>query len=187
MYHLLILRCILAQFMFSKLVTTSILCGICEKDQQDTHLFLIIYFTSIILDMFRTSNCSSSGGLYEQLTIFYHASLWGAQSLTRYDLIFWWWTIICLKHVEDNLNEINYYKNVCILLVFLTYVYHDAWFRDIKVCVVYAIFRNGRENVFRCLATAALSLLYMKLKSSFPIKLHYKFVTRIRGKHCAFV
>jgi len=24
-----------------------------------------------ILDMFRTSNCSSSGGLYKQLTVFY--------------------------------------------------------------------------------------------------------------------
>ena len=41
-----------------------------EKDQQDAHYYLIIYFTSIILDMFRTSNCSTSGGgLYGQLTV----------------------------------------------------------------------------------------------------------------------
>ena len=37
-------------------------------------LFWIVYFTSIILDMFRTSNCSSSTGvLYKQLTVFHHA------------------------------------------------------------------------------------------------------------------
>jgi hypothetical protein len=34
----------------------------------------------------------------------------------------WWWTIINLKHVEDNLSEKNYLEKVCILLVFLTYV-----------------------------------------------------------------
>jgi len=31
----------------------------------------------IILDMFRTNNCSSSGGLYKQLTVFYCAYLCG--------------------------------------------------------------------------------------------------------------
>ena len=50
---------------------------ICEKDQQDAHFFLIINYNYIILDMFQTNNCSSSGGLYKQLTVFYHASLWG--------------------------------------------------------------------------------------------------------------
>jgi len=39
--------------------------------------------------MLQTNNCSSSGGLYKQLTVFYRA-------------------LICLKHVEDNLIEINY-------------------------------------------------------------------------------
>jgi hypothetical protein len=28
-----------------------------EKDQQDTHFFLIFHFTYIFLDKFRTSNC----------------------------------------------------------------------------------------------------------------------------------
>jgi hypothetical protein len=38
-------------------------------------LFLIIYFTKIILDVFRSSICSSSGGvLYKQLTVFRRAS-----------------------------------------------------------------------------------------------------------------
>jgi hypothetical protein len=38
-------------------------------------LFLIFYFTEIILDMFRTSNSSSSGGvLYKQITVFHQAS-----------------------------------------------------------------------------------------------------------------
>jgi hypothetical protein len=45
-----------------------------EEYQQDAHFFLIIYFTKIILDMFRTNNSSSSGGLYKQLTVFHHAS-----------------------------------------------------------------------------------------------------------------
>jgi len=48
---------------------------LCEKDQLDAHLFLITHFNSIILDMFRTNNCPSSGGiLYAQLTAFHHAS-----------------------------------------------------------------------------------------------------------------
>jgi len=33
--------------------------------------------------MFRTNNCSSSGGLYKQLTVYYHASLWAVWSLNR--------------------------------------------------------------------------------------------------------
>jgi len=42
-----------------------------EKDQHDAHFFLIIYFTYITLDVFRTDNFSSSGGgLYKQLTVF---------------------------------------------------------------------------------------------------------------------
>jgi len=36
-----------------------IVTNIRETDQQDAHIFLIIYFTQIILDMFRTGNCSS--------------------------------------------------------------------------------------------------------------------------------
>jgi hypothetical protein len=37
-------------------------------------LFLVIYFTLFILDMFRTSNCSSSGGvLYKHFTVFHRA------------------------------------------------------------------------------------------------------------------
>ena len=35
-------------------------------------------------------------------------------------------TVICSKHVEDTLSEINYQEKVCILLVFLTYVHHDG-------------------------------------------------------------
>jgi len=35
---------------------------------------------------------------------------------------YWWWTITCSKHVEDNLSEIDYSEKVCIFLVFLTYV-----------------------------------------------------------------
>ena len=39
-------------------------------------LFFIRQFTSIILDMFRTSNCSSSGGvLCKQLTVFHRAEI----------------------------------------------------------------------------------------------------------------
>jgi hypothetical protein len=46
-----------------------------ENDQQDAHFFLIIFFTPIILDMFRTSDCSSSGVfLYKQLTVLHRAS-----------------------------------------------------------------------------------------------------------------
>jgi len=30
-----------------------------------------------IFDMFRTNNFPSSGGVYKQLTVFYHAYLWG--------------------------------------------------------------------------------------------------------------
>jgi len=36
-----------------------------EQEQQETHPFLIIYFNYIILEMFRTNNCLSSGG-YEE-------------------------------------------------------------------------------------------------------------------------
>ena len=62
--------------------------------------------------MFRTNNCSSSGGdPYKQLTVFHH----------------------CSKHVEDNLSKTNYKEKCASLLVFLTYVYHDAWFRECKV------------------------------------------------------
>ena len=41
------------------------------------HTFLlIIYFTLFILDIFRTSNCSSSREvLYEQLIVFHHAEI----------------------------------------------------------------------------------------------------------------
>jgi len=35
---------------------------ICEQDQQDAHFFLLTYSNQIIQDMFRTNNCSSSGG-----------------------------------------------------------------------------------------------------------------------------
>jgi len=45
-----------------------------EKDQQDVHVFFIIYFTYIIFDMFQTNNCSSSGGLYKQLAVFHHTA-----------------------------------------------------------------------------------------------------------------
>jgi len=37
--------------------------------------------------MFPANNWSSPGGLYKQLTVFHHASLWGVQSLTWYDWI----------------------------------------------------------------------------------------------------
>jgi hypothetical protein len=37
------------------------------------------------------------------------------------------------EHVEDNFIEINYLEKVYILLVFLTYVYHEAQFRECKV------------------------------------------------------
>ena len=37
--------------------------------------FLNNLFQLIILDMFQTNNCSSSGGLYKQLTVFYHAEI----------------------------------------------------------------------------------------------------------------
>jgi hypothetical protein len=39
---------------------------------------------------------------------------------------------MCSKLVEDNLLEINDWEKVCMLLVFLTYVYHDARFRECK-------------------------------------------------------
>ena len=45
-----------------------------EKHQQHAHFFLIIYVNELILYMFRTNNCSSSEGLYEQLTVLHHAS-----------------------------------------------------------------------------------------------------------------
>jgi len=35
--------------------------------------------------MFRTNNCSSSGGPHKQLTVFCHASLSVVLSLTQYD------------------------------------------------------------------------------------------------------
>ena len=45
-----------------------------ERSTWYTH-YSIIYFTKFILDMFRTSTCSSSGGvLYKQLTVFRHTS-----------------------------------------------------------------------------------------------------------------
>jgi hypothetical protein len=45
-----------------------------EKDQQDEYLFLIIYLNYVMLDTFRTNNCSSLGGIYKQLTVFHNAS-----------------------------------------------------------------------------------------------------------------
>jgi len=48
---------------------------LCEKDQQDAHFFSKIYVNSIIIDMFQTSSYSSAGGLYNERTVFYHASL----------------------------------------------------------------------------------------------------------------
>ena len=41
----------------------SVNCPSCDKDQQDVHFFLIIYFDYINLNMFGTNNFSSSGGL----------------------------------------------------------------------------------------------------------------------------
>jgi len=35
-----------------------------EKDQQDAHLFSLIYSNKTILYMFRTNNCSPSGGYF---------------------------------------------------------------------------------------------------------------------------
>ena len=62
--------------------------------------------------MFETNYCSLSGGdLYKQLAVFRH----------------------CSKHVVDNLSEINYKEKCVSLLVFLTYVYHDAQVRECEV------------------------------------------------------
>jgi len=36
----------------------------------------------------------------------------------------------------SNLNEINYERKVCILLVFLTYVYHDTRFREYNIFIL---------------------------------------------------
>jgi len=41
--------------------------NLCEKDQKYAHFILRIYFNYIILDLFRTNNCSLSGVLYKQL------------------------------------------------------------------------------------------------------------------------
>ena len=47
-----------------------------EKDQQEPQFFLIIHFISIIINMLRTSNFSSSGGvLCKQLTVFHRAEI----------------------------------------------------------------------------------------------------------------
>ena len=100
-------------------------------------LLLIIYFTQFVLDIFRKSNCSSSGGvLYKQPTVFYRnlheeSSRWhdtidgmstnrvvsATRLLLGYTVKYcklpvqnssWWWTITCSKHVEDKISEINY-------------------------------------------------------------------------------
>ena len=42
-------------------------------------------------------------------------------------------TSICSKHVENKLMEINLLRKLCILLVFLTYVYQDARYRKCKI------------------------------------------------------
>ena len=42
-----------------------------EQEKQAAHIFFIIHFTSIILDVFRTRNCSSLGILYKQGTEFH--------------------------------------------------------------------------------------------------------------------
>ena len=60
--------------------------------------------------MFRTSNCTSSVGLYKQLAVSHRASK-GASSLwqdTDVQNTYWWWAISCSKHVEDKLSKINY-------------------------------------------------------------------------------
>jgi len=48
-----------------------------ENDKQDAHFFSLIYSSYTNLYMFRTNNCSSSGGvfLYTQHTVLYHASV----------------------------------------------------------------------------------------------------------------
>jgi hypothetical protein len=42
------------------------------------------------------------------------------------------------KYDEGKLSEINYYEKVFILLLFLTYVYHDARFTECKT--IYALY-----------------------------------------------
>ena len=84
--------------------------------------------------MFPTNNCSSSGGvLHKQLTVFHHASYeeficWNdtcniipivsativlITCMAKYRKLLvqnssWWRNVICSRHVEDNLIEINY-------------------------------------------------------------------------------
>ena len=74
--------------------------------------FQIIYFSSRWQDMFDSKHILSATG---------HL----ISGMKKYcDLLVqtsWWWTIICSKHMEDNLIEINYWKKVCISLVFLIY------------------------------------------------------------------
>ena len=75
--------------------------------------------------MFRTNNCSSSGGLYKQITVFFHAT---------YKVSSRWQDMFAIKHILSATAEINYLKKkVCISLVFLTCEYDDARSREHKV------------------------------------------------------
>jgi hypothetical protein len=78
--------------------------------------------------------CSSSGGLYRQIKVY--SSRWkdttylmvsASRILIRCKVkhckllmqMSRHWTIICMKHVEDNLIEIHFKEKVCILMVLL--------------------------------------------------------------------
>jgi len=67
-------------------------------------------------------NCTIAVGLciFSNCTMYKHTS--------------WWWTIICSKHVEDNL--IKKIRKACILVAFLMGVYHNAQFRECKFWMV---------------------------------------------------
>ena len=89
-----------------------------ETDQQDAHLFSLIYSNWTILYMFRTNYCSSSGGYFCTRRIQYFSlHLWGCMAANKMwlelmhgkilnatctEITLWWWTIVCSKHIEDS-------------------------------------------------------------------------------------
>jgi len=68
-------------------------------------------------------------------------------------------TVICSKHVEDTLSEINYEEKVCILLVFLTTVHHDALFAE---CAIYYLLKIRPERHSNCQHTFNKNLWSLK-------------------------
>ena len=59
----------------------------------------------------------------------------------------WWWTINCLKHVKDNLILNKLLRKVCILLVLIAYVYHNAQFRECKAAMFLALVQSHAAKV----------------------------------------